>query len=156
MKRKWFVLLCTLFFSVNAIMAQTVNYTIESAGSGVQGTYLVKVWVSSNSPKISDDDLIYAAVHGVIFRGFSGSQGQPSQRPMVGSENMEQDHAEYFDRFFGKEGYYKKFASIISGSYDRVKVSKVYKIGAILQVNKDNLRRELEQSNIIKNLSSGF
>ena len=39
---------------------------------------------------------------------------------------------------------------------DRVKVGKEYKIGVLVSVSKDALRKDLEAAGIIKGLSSGF
>lgn len=142
--------------NISAKKKETLRYDIVSAGSGTQGTYLVKVYVYSMSSSVSDSDIKHAAVHGVIFRGFNGTQGNPSQRPMAQSVTVEQEKSDYFNAFFGKEGAYLHFATVISGSYERIKTGKEYKVGAVVQVNKDNLRRELEQSGIIKSLSNGF
>lgn len=133
---------------------KTPEYDIEAAGSGVQGTYLVRVWIYSKSSKVSDEDIKKAAVHGVIFRGFNGKRGSPSQRPIATTATLEEEKAEYFKAFFGNT--YLQFANIVSGSYQRIKASKKYKVGAIVQINKDNLRRELEQAGIVKGLSNGF
>ncbi|MBR2863402.1 MAG: hypothetical protein IKB97_07580 [Bacteroidaceae bacterium] len=134
-----------------------LKYDIASAGSGVQGTYLVKVWVYSKNGKVTDEQLKYAAVHGCIFRGFAGGQGMPSQRPIAAGPTVEQDHADYFQAFFDGEGTYLQFASVVGASYERVKLQKKgYKVGAVVQVNKDQLRRELEKAGIVKGLSSGF
>lgn len=159
MKAKLCVLLiAALFCHCNNIQAQTdkaEKYDIAAAGSGVQGTYLVKVWVYSKKGKVSDEELKYAAVHGCIFRGFSGTQGMPSARPMVSSPTVEQEKSDYFDTFF--ESTYLQFASVVDASYEVVKMKKKgYKVGAVVQVQKDNLRRELEKSGIIKGLGAGF
>lgn len=132
------------------------QYEIEAAGSGVQGTYLVRVWVLSKSGKVADSDIKKAAVHGVIFRGFSGGAGSPSQRPMASIAD-EAQKAEYFHAFFDeRSGIYSAFANIVEGSYQRVKASKHYKVGAVVQVSKDELRRELERSGVVRGLNSGF
>ena len=155
--RLLFPLLAVLLFLSVPVAAKgdkPLQYDVEAAGSGVQGTYLVRVWVYSKSGKISDEDIKKAAVHGVIFRGFNGGQGAPSQRPIATSIALEEEKAEYFKVFFTSA--YLQYANVVSGSYQRVKASKEYKIGAIVQVNKDNLRRELEQAGIVKELSNGF
>ena len=155
--RLLFTMLAVLMLLSVAAIAKSdkpLQYDIEAAGSGVQGTYLVRVWIYSKSGKISDEDIKKAAVHGVIFRGFNGGQGSPSQRPIATSTTLEEEKAEYFKTFFGFA--YLQYANIVSGSYQRVKNHKDYKVGAIVQVNKDNLRRELEQAGIVKGLSNGF
>ena len=44
----------------------------------------------------------------------------------------------------------------ITQEYDRVKTQKGYKSGAILQIDKTALRKELEKAGVVRSLSSGF
>ena len=39
---------------------------------------------------------------------------------------------------------------------DRMKVGREYKIGVVVSVSKDALRKDLEAAGVIKGLSSGF
>ena len=157
MKKLLFALMALMFgmASFAASKYEIPEYEIESAGSGVQGTYLVRVWVHSKHGKVSDEVIKRCAVHGVIFRGFAGSAGQPTQRPLTPA-STEESKSEYFNAFFSDAGPYAQFGSIVAGSYQRVKASKQYKVGAVVQVRKDELRRELEASGVAKGLSSGF
>jgi hypothetical protein len=136
---------------------ESFRYDISCAGAGTQGTYLVKVYVYSKDKEVSDDALKQAAVHGVLFRGFSGTAGCTSQKPLAGSGVVEQEKADYFNAFFASGGIYLRFASVVPASYERIKTAnKEYKVGAVLQVQKDDLRKELEGADIIRGLSSGF
>ena len=131
-----------------------IKYDITSAGSGTQGTYLVKVYVYSKNAKVSDEQLKFAAIHGVLFRGF---EGKPSAPALAGSADIEKQKADYFGAFFGEEGAFAQYASVVTGSYERVKMSKGgYKVGAIVQVSKSKLQQELETAGVIHGLSSGF
>ena len=138
------------------------RYEIECEGTGVKGTYLIKVWSYSKNPNVAIEQAKKNAVHGVIFRGFAGSgNGCRSQKPLVTQPNAEQVKASYFDPFFAAGGKYMKFVSASAdGSVaagDRLKVNKKeYKIGVVVSVMKDDLRKELEQAGIIKSLGAGF
>ena len=143
-------------FGQAAAKNDPMQYDIMAAGSGAQGTYLVKVYVYSSSKKVTDNAIKRAAVHGVIFRGVAGGNGAPTQRPLA-SADVEIQKADYFEMFFDeKSGIYNRFADIVPGSYERSKAPKGYKVGAILQVTKDELRQELEKAGVIRSLSSGF
>lgn len=131
-----------------------LQYDIEAAGTGTQGTYLVRVWVYSKSGKVSDTDIKRAAVHGIIFRGFAAGEGSPAQRPIASSPTVETQHTDYFTAFF--KGTHEQFANIVTGSQRRTKLPKGYKSGAVVQVQKDALRHELEEAGIVRGLSSGF
>ena len=53
---------------------EVASYQIEGAGTGAQGTYLVKVWVVTDNKKLSDDIIGRCGVHGVLFKGFSNTE----------------------------------------------------------------------------------
>ena len=135
---------------------QQFRYDIECAGNAVQGTYLVKVWSYSKKASIAENQCRKNAVHGIIFKGYGGGQGCVSQRPMANTPGIETQYKEYFDSFFAEGGEFQKYASIIEGSTEVVKVGKEYKIGKIVSVRKDDLRRALEAAGVIKGLSTGF
>lgn len=155
MKRLCNVLFMFLFFITGAIAKgeKMPQYDITGAGSGTEGTVLVKVFVYAKS--VNDKDLKRAAVHGVVFRGCSGNESGARQ-PAMASPTAETDNAVFCEAFFAPDGQCQNFASIISGSYERVKTSKGYKQGAILQVDKTALRKELEKAGVVRSLSSGF
>lgn len=150
----WLFALLVLVPAVAFADGDEPRYDIQSAGSGTYGTTLVKVYVYSKKGKVSDNELKRAAVHGVLFRGV---EGRPSQPPLAGSAAAEKEKADYFNAFFGEEGMYLNYASVLSESYERIKMKKGgYKIGAVVQVSKNKLRQELERAGAIRGLSSGF
>ncbi|MBQ8190643.1 MAG: hypothetical protein IJZ45_02625 [Bacteroidaceae bacterium] len=144
-----------LLISIGAIAKdiKVPQYDITGAGSGSEGTILVKVYVYAK--KVTDADLKRAAVHGVVFRGCTGNSSGAYQ-PAMAAPTVETENAAFCEEFFATDGECQNYASIVAGSYDRVKTKKGYKSGAILQVNKTTLRKELEKAGIIRSLSSGF
>lgn len=155
MKRILNFIALLLLVSLTAIAKgdKPLQYDITGAGSGNEGMVLVKVFVYAN--KVTDQDLKSAAVHGVVFRGFSGNNSGVKQPAMTPAES-EADHAAFCKAFFATDGDCQNYASIIAGSYDRVKTPKGYKNGAIVQVNKSSLRKALEKAGVVRSLSSGF
>ena len=132
------------------------RYEIECAGNAVQGTYLVKVWTYSKSAAVAENQCRKNAVHGVIFKGYGGGQGCVSQRPMANNPGVEQQYKEYFDSFFATGGEFQKYASILEGTTETVRIGREYKVGVVVSVRKDDLRKALEAAGIIKKLNSGF
>ena len=132
------------------------RYEIECAGNAIQGTYLVKVWTYSRRAAVAENQCRKNAVHGVIFKGYGGGQGCVSQRPMANTPGIETQYSEYFTRFFADGGEFQKYASIMPGTTETVKVGKEYKVGVVVSIRKDDLRRALEAAGIIKALNSGF
>lgn len=135
--------------------AEKWRYDIECAGSGSQGSYLVRVWSYGKKPNIPAEDMKRNAVHGVIFKGFSGDRGCTSQKPMVKSPAVMEEKADFFNSFFANGGSYLKYADIV-GTPEIIKVGKEYKVGVVVSIAKDQLRKDLEEAGIVKGLSSGF
>lgn len=135
-------------------------YEIEPVGIGTQGTYLIKVWSYSKKPIVAIEQAKKNAVHGIIFKGFSGAPGVPGQRPLSSNPNLEVEQSEFFKNFFNSGGKYMKFVSITNdgsvAAEDRLKVGKEYKIGVVVSVNAAGLRKDLEDAGIIRSLNSGF
>ena len=74
--------------------------------------------------------------------------------PEVGVEDK---HKDYFEKFFKDGGDYMKYVSVSGdGIPQTIKVGKEYKIGIIVSVMKDALRKDLEAAGVIKGLTSGF
>jgi len=137
------------------------KYEIECAGTGAKGTYQIKVWSYSKKPKVAIEQAKKNAVHGIIFKGFAGGQGCSSQKPLARTPSIEFDNEEFFTAFFKTGGRYMKFVSSSTdgsvGAGDVLKVSKKqYKVGVVVTVQKDALRKDLEAAGIIKGLASGF
>ena len=95
-------------------------------------------------------------MHGVIFKGYAGSGQVRPQSPLVRDSGAEITYADYFNTFFSKGGEYNKYVTVTSGSQEIVKVGKQYKIGLIVSVSKDMLRKRLEEVGVVKSLSYGF
>ena len=156
MMKRLLLLLIMFVTSVIGVMAKgdkLPEYDITGAGSGSEGTLLVKVYVYAK--KVTDSDLKRAAVHGVVFRGCSGNQSGARQ-PAMAPATAEADNAAFCEAFFATDGKCQNFASVVAGSYDRVKTKKGYKSGAILQVDKASLRKELEKAGVVRSLASVF
>lgn len=136
------------------------RYEIEVVQTGVEGTYLIKVWSYSNKPKIDIEQAKKNGVHGIIFKGFPRNGQIAGQPPLTNNSNLEVEKADFFKEFFADGGVYSKFVnqvgdgSITSG--DIIKVGNEYKIGMVISVNVAALRKYLEDAGVIKPLNAGF
>lgn len=155
MKKLCSSLLMIIFIALSAMAKGDAmpKYDITGAGSSNEGMVLIKVYIYAKSA--SDQDLKRAAVHGVVFRGCTGNNSG-SNMPAMAPPTVENDNATFCNEFFAADGQCQNYASIVAGSYDRVKTTKGYKNGAIVQVNKTALRKDLEKGGIVRSLSSGF
>jgi hypothetical protein len=136
------------------------RYEIEPVNVGTQGSYLIKVWSYSKKPVVAIEQAKKNAVHGIIFKGFAGMAGVSSKRPLTNNPNLEEEKKDFFDPFFADGGKYMKFVSISNdgsvAAKDRLKVGKEYKIGVIVSVSVDQLRKDLEDAGIIQKMGAGF
>jgi hypothetical protein len=168
-KKSYLLLLLLLGFSigVNAQAGKKADketeewrYEIECVSTGATGSYLIKVWSYSKKPEVAINQAKKNAVHGVIFKGFTGSGAGCTQKPLAGSPALEQEKATFFKDFFADGGKYMKFVSVSGdgsvNAADRLKIGKEYKIGVVVSVYKDELRKDLEAAGIIRALDSGF
>ena len=137
------------------------KYDIECVGTGLNGTYLLKIWSYSESPAIDAEKAKRNAVHGVVFKGVSGArQGCTAQPALSRNPNLEMEQKTFFDQFFADGGKYAKYTNLTSQGPPKGEVIKLgkkeYKVGLIVSVQKDALRQDLESAGILKSLSSGF
>lgn len=137
------------------------RYEVEVVTTGVQGTYLIKVWSYSKDPNVAIEQAKKNALHGIIFRGFAGKEGVSGKKALASSPTTYDEHKTFFDSFFGKGGDYMKFVSITNDGVvapeDRLKIGrKEYKIGVVVSVNVSELRKHLEKAGVVKGLSDGF
>ncbi|MCG9791166.1 hypothetical protein [Flavobacterium algicola] len=162
-----FLLLITLSINVVAQERKKADkdteiwrYEIEAMQTGVTGTYLIKVWSYSKKPEVAIEQSKKNAVHGIVFKGFTGKSGVPGQNPLANNVNLEEEKSGFFKPFFADGGKYMKFVSTSTdgavAAEDRMKIGKEYKVGVIVSVNVAELRKDLENASIIKSLSKGF
>lgn len=145
--------------------AETVawRYEIEVENVGLQGACNVKVWSFSKNPAVATEQAKKNAVHGMIFKGVADKAGIKGKKPLVADVTMEEKHAEFFKNFFAEGGEYMKYVAYTTsgqvGAGDVMKVSKKsreYKVGVVVTVQYDQLRKRLEQEGIVKKLNQGF
>lgn len=138
------------------------RYELICVGTGSQGTYLVKVWSYSKKPDVAKEQALKNAVHGVIFKGFPGGNNCQSQKPMARNPELQTEKAEFFEAFFNTEnGAYRRYVNFttngVPAAGDVIKANKKeYKVGVVISINKDELRKYLESQGIIKGLDAGF
>ena len=131
------------------------TYEIESVGVGADGTYAIRVWSYYKNAKMPLEVAKRNAVHAVIFKGVPAGNGAASQPPMVTGQLSASDTA-FFDNFFMAD-YQNYINSVANSSLRIIKLrAREYKVGYVVSVAKDNLRKYLEDQGVIKGLSSGF
>jgi hypothetical protein len=135
------------------------RYEIECAGVGADGNFLVKVFTYSKKKNLPMEQAKKNAVHAILFKGFGGNSeaGCGSQKPICTNPNIEFEKKEFFDTFFADGGKYMKYVFESSDGNidpnDRMKVGKEYKVGIIVSIAKDALRKDMEAAGVIRGLN---
>lgn len=162
MKRIFFLIFATIFLA-SCSSASKLNradqpfaYEVESVGVGADGTYAIRIWSFSKKPEITMVKPQQNAIHATLFRGIPAGGGATAQPALIPSDSQYNHDSPFFQEFF-KSDYQRFVNSVAKGSVQVVKSGRrEYKIGYVMSIAKDNLRRYLEEQGIIKGLSSGF
>lgn len=132
------------------------RYELQAAvGQAAEGATLVRVWTYSTKPTIAEGQAGKNAVHGIIFKGFPSSMDGTrivGREPLINDPEIEEANKDYFKEFFKTGGAYQRYVSYIGNGIpdQQIKVGKEYKIGVVVIVLVDQLRKRLEDDGIIK------
>lgn len=149
-------LFCSFFIAYGKDNNLIPTYEITGAGTGSEGTYLIDVTVISKKNNPDDNIMKRAAVHGVLFKGFSNKALRQMQKPLAGSAANEAQHIDFYNDFFSEAGSALNYASIVNGSRKVIKSGKEYRVTVTVSVNKEELHSYLESLGILNGLNSGF
>lgn len=148
-------LILAIVTGMSAAFAQK-NYTIEGAGVTGEGKVIVNVLVSSNKKldRTAQEDVLRAAVEGIIYRGVSSTNMSPEYRALIPSPALAQEKANFFNAFFN-EGAYQGYATIVPQSLSvmRNRQTRMHEASAQVIVDRERLRNYLEECNIIQGFS---
>ena len=152
---KTYYFLLILLFSLEIHAQQTPpSYDITCGGQGKAGTYLVKVTAQVKNTEEGMETLKRCAVHGVMFRGFTGEAvGCTTQKPLIRDPQTEQTQEAFFTHFFN-ENTYRNYVSPVEASFVSSKLKrKLYEVAALFIVDKERLLHYLEENDIVKGFS---
>lgn len=155
--------ICSLLLNTCNLQAATNNvaipaYDIKCAGVGVEGTYLAEISIYLSKPdKNVQSNLQKAAIHGVLFHGISPSSECDGQKAIITNTDIENKHKEFFITFFSDITRYSRYANVITRSIRVNKIEKKrYRITAVVSIQKEILRKMLEQEDIIEGFKDLF
>jgi len=139
------------------------NYEVATVAVGVDGTKLVKVWGYGPSVEAAIRHAKELGIACALFHGFppaGGGAAGPTPAIITDDAAVEKNQ-EYFDKFFEPGGQYLQYVNLSNdgppSGEDRVKVNKkTYKVGVVMSIAFDALRKEMEKQGIARSLNSGF
>lgn len=164
-------MICLLFMGITSAdaaskkekKANLYRYELESYEGQVaqgQGHTIIKVWSYGKKEELTKKNCMKNAIHGLLFKGFAASSNRAAEK---GKEPLVPEgyaaHKEYFDTFFVSD--YLQYIQLTNNGQmmagDIIMISKKeYKIGMVVMVDYDALRKRLEKDKIIKSLDFLF
>ncbi|MEC4051128.1 hypothetical protein OX284_016960 [Flavobacterium sp. SUN046] len=152
MKKNILIIFSVLFFiSCNA---QKELYSIECISVENEGFVRLKLLNYVKPTKFKVEEASKDAIKALLYSGYS-STNCPTQRPLL-KETTDIDNFKKIEKdFFSKNGKWKTFIRN-SLDVDNVKTEKITIKEFEIMVNKDLLRKYLEEQKIIKSLNTGF
>jgi hypothetical protein len=134
--------------------AQKEFYSIECISVENEGYVKLKLLNYVKPTKFKIEDASKDAIKALLYSGYSSTKC-PTQKPLL-KETTDLDNFKKIEKdFFSKNGKWKTFTRN-SLDIDNVKTEKTTIKEFIIMVNKDQLRKYLEEQKIIKSLNTVF
>jgi hypothetical protein len=145
-----FILLSS--FIITKIAYQTECFSVES-----DGYVIVKIWDTKKGEKYNLEQARKDAIHAILFSGISAGKGCSTQPPILNKTEEQENFKKIEKSFFAKKGKWSMFTGSSSTETtlpENLGVNnwKVYQVS----ISKNELRKFLEEQNIIKSLNNGF
>ena len=160
------IILLSFSLGAQAQKKKIVGYNYELSlvkenAASASGFKIFKVWSYAKKKEVLTQEICMRnAIHGILFKGLAASDvGTQGNFPALCPEGYDA-HKEYFDGFFGS-GDFKQFIQLTSKGAqqagDVVKTaSKEWKVGLLVQVNVNALRKRLQKDGIIEGVKDIF
>ena len=143
MKNYYVMLVC--FFL--ACSAKKEMYQVECFSLTNDGYVELKVSNLINPTEYQIEQASIDAIKAILFTGYSSTKCQ-TQTPLLNSIEAKDNFKKIQSSFFSKKGPWKNFVRNSSG--------KNIENGVLIMISKEQLRKYLEDTKIIKKLTNGF
>jgi hypothetical protein len=143
MKNYYVMLVC--FFL--ACSAKKELYQVECFSLTNDGYVELKVSNLINPTEYQIEQATIDAIKAILFTGYSSTKCQ-TQTPLLNSIEAKDNFKKIQSSFFSKKGPWKNFVRNSSG--------KNIENGLLIMISKEQLRKYLEDTKIIKKLTNGF
>jgi hypothetical protein len=133
------------------------NYQTECVSLETDGYLTIKIWDTRKGANYKPTQARKDAVNAILYSGISGSNGCSTQPPILNKAEEQEKFKSIEESFFARNGKWVMFTrsaateTTVPSRIDN-KSWKVYQVS----ISKNELRKYLEENNIIKPLNSGF
>jgi hypothetical protein len=143
MKNYYLLIFCLLL----ACSAKKELYQVECFSLTNDGYVELKVSNLINPTEYQIEQASIDAIKAILFTGYSSTKCQ-TQTPLLNSIEAKDNFKKIQSSFFSKKGPWKNFVRNSSG--------KNIENGFLIMISKEQLRKYLEDTKIIKKLTNGF
>lgn len=147
-------LLCLFFFSFTR---DKKTYQTECVSIETDGYAVFKIWDTQKGANYKPEQAREDAITAILFSGIAGTNGCSTQPPILNNLEVQEKFKKIEKEFFARKGKWSTFT--LSSAIDTTiplnigeKNWKVYQVS----VSKKDLRKYLEELNIINSLKKGF
>lgn len=153
-KKLFYYSLILMTMSLISCGAKKELYNIECISIENQGYIKLKVIDYKNPSKLNIENASKDAIKAVLYSGYSSTNCQ-TQRPLLKETAETEKFKKIENKFFSENGIWKTY---VRNSLDasNIKTDKKDNKYFYIMVNKDGLRKYLEEQKIIKSLNTGF
>lgn len=143
-----------------AAFNSSYNYEIQIMAVGMDGTKVYKVWGYGKKVEDAILNAKRSAVAAALFKDVPGRSGVEGSPAICTDSDAAEAHTDYFDSFFDYAGAWQNYVNLTSDATpagkDRLKMKDGYKVGVVVQLLYDNLRKDMEKAKIVKAMDSLF
>ena len=153
-KKIFYYSLILITMSLISCGAKKELYNIECISIENQGYVKLKVLDYENPSKLDIENASKNAIKAVLYSGHSSANCQ-TQKPLLKETDDIKKIKKIENKFFSENGIWKSY---VRNSLDtsNIKTDKKENKEFFIMVNKDGLRKYLEEQKIIKPLNTGF
>ena len=151
--KKIIITLISLFLIISC-KAKKELYNIECVSIENEGYVKLKMGNYVKPTEFNIESACKDAIKAVLYSGYSSTNCQ-TQKPILRESSDIENFKKIEGNFFSTDGKWKTFIRN-SLDVDNVKTEKITIKEFEIMVNKDQLRKYLEEQKIIKSLNTGF
>ena len=148
------ILIFSVLLLIISCKSKKELYNIECVSIENEGYVKLKMGNYVNPTELDIESASKDAIKAVLYSGYSSTNCQ-TQKPILKESSDIENFKKIEGNFFSTDGKWKIF---VRNSLDRnnIKIDKTENKEFVIMVNKDQLRKYLEERKIIKSLNTGF
>jgi len=133
------------------------TFQIECVTIETDGYLTIKIWDTKKGVNYKSEQARKDAIHVILFSGISEGNGCKTQPPILNTSEEQENFKTLEKSFFAKKGKWSMFirSSSVETTLPKMIAAKNWKVYQI-SISKNELRKYLEDQNIIKVLNNGF